>query len=99
MNNKGDKGYSCRSPLELEKKPEASPLIKTEYLNVEMQKEIHFLHLSGKPIFLRMVNRKSQETLKAFSISSLHRTPALLDLREKSMHSLAIREASKIYRP
>jgi len=58
MNNKGDKGSPCLRPLELEKKPDASPLIRIEKRTMEIQKEIHFLHLLGNPIFSRIAKRK-----------------------------------------
>jgi len=61
MNNKGDKGSPWRSHLELEKKLEASPLIKTENQTMEMQKKIHLLYLLGKPIFSRIAISNSQE--------------------------------------
>jgi len=51
MNYEGDKGSPCLRPLKLEKKLDASPLIKIEKHTIEIQKEIHFLHLLGKPIF------------------------------------------------
>jgi len=58
MNNGGDKGSPCLRPLELEKKPEGSPLIKIEKRTMDMQKETHFLHLLGNLIFSRISKRK-----------------------------------------
>jgi len=81
MNNRGDKGSPCLRSLELEKKPEGLLIIKIEKQTVDMQKEIHFLHLVGNLIFSRISKRKFQETWSyAFSKSSLQRIPKFPDL-------------------
>jgi len=55
-------GSPCLRPLELEKKPYASLLIKIEKRTIEMQKEIKFLPSLEKSIFSRIARRKFQKT-------------------------------------
>ena len=67
MNNKGDNGSPCLRPLELEKKPDASPLTKIEKRTVEIQKGDPFPPPDWKAYFLK----NSEEEIPRDMIISL----------------------------
>jgi len=62
MNDKGDNGSPCLRPLELEKKPDASPLNQDREAHSGNTKRDPFPPLVRKAYVSRIAKRKLQET-------------------------------------
>lgn len=77
MNRAGERGSPCLTPLAEWKKPEAWPLISTEYQLLDSRFHTMLMKHYANPIFLKTCIKYFQETLSyAFAMSSLITTLA-----------------------